>query len=102
MNHDPAHAQQTDQDGATPFWRSRYALGLLVFGAVAAYFLLSEHRAHFFGALPFLLLLACPLMHMFMHGGHGGHGGRHGDQAGGTQAASSPEPGPTPKAGAQP
>ena len=102
MNHDPAHAQQTDQDGATPFWRSRYALGLLVFGAVAAYFLLSEHRAHFFGALPFLLVLACPLMHMFMHGGHGGHGGRHGDQGGGKQADSSPEPGPTPKTGAQP
>jgi hypothetical protein len=24
--------------------------------------------------LPFLLLLACPLLHMFMHGGHSGHG----------------------------
>ena len=59
----------------TPFWRSRYAIGLLVMGAIAAYFLLSEHRAHFFGALPFLLLLACPLMHVFMHGGHGGHAG---------------------------
>jgi hypothetical protein len=23
--------------------------------------------------LPFLVLLACPLMHFFMHGGHGGH-----------------------------
>jgi len=27
--------------------------------------------------LPFLFLLACPLMHMFMHRGHGGHGGHH-------------------------
>jgi hypothetical protein len=25
------------------------------------------------GALPYLLLLACPLMHVFMHRGHGGH-----------------------------
>ena len=102
MNHDHAHspqpAQRTDQDSAPPFWRSRYALGLLVFGAVAAYFLLSEHRAHFFGALPFLLLLACPLMHMFMHGGHGGHG----DQAGGKHAAGSPESSPAPKIGEQP
>jgi hypothetical protein len=57
------------------FWGSRYALGLIVFGAIAAFFLLSEHRAHFFGALPFLLLLACPLMHLFMHHGHGGHQG---------------------------
>jgi Protein of unknown function (DUF2933) len=85
MNHDHAHSPQPanrpDQDSAPPFWRSRYALGLLVFAAVAAYFLLIEHRAHFFGALPFLLLLACPLMHMFMHRGHGGHGGGHGDQS---------------------
>ena len=112
MNHDHAHPQQPaqqpdqlNQDSATLFWRSRYAIGLLVFGAVAAYFLLSEHRAHFFGALPFLLLLACPLMHMFMHGGHGGHGrhgGGHGDHASGKQAGASSEPGPAPKAGVQP
>ena len=106
MNHDHAHSQQPAQhlhgDNPPPFWRSRYAIGLLVFGAVAAYFLLSEHRAHFFGALPFLLLLACPFMHMFMHGGHGGHGGGHGDQVGDRPAASPPEPGPVPKTGAQP
>ena len=106
MNHDHAHseqpAQKPDRDSAPPFWRSRYAIGLLVLGAVAAYFLLSEHRAHFFGALPFLLLLACPLMHMFMHGGHGGHGGGHGDRSDGRQGASSLEPGPAPKTGAQP
>ena len=106
MNHDHAHlkqpTQQTDQNSAPPFWRSRYAIGLLVLGAVAAYFLLSEHRAHFFGALPFLLLPACPLMHMFMHGGHGRHGGGHGDHASGKQAAASSEPGPAPKAGVQP
>lgn len=70
MNHD--HDQE--EDAAPPgFWRSRYAIGLLVLGAIATYFLLSEHRAHFFGALPFLLLLACPLMHVFMHHGHGAH-----------------------------
>jgi hypothetical protein len=106
MNHDHAHspqpAQGLEHDSAPPFWRSRYALGLLVFGAIAAYFLLSEHRAHFFGALPFLLLLACPFMHMFMHGGHGGHGGGHGHQADGKQAAGSPESSPVPRKGEQP
>ena len=61
------------------FWGSRYAIGFLVLGAISTYFLLSEHRAHFIGALPLLLLLACPLMHVFMHGGHGGHGGGHAD-----------------------
>lgn len=45
-----------------------------VFAAIALFFLLSEHRAHLFGILPYLLLLACPLMHLFMHHGHGDHG----------------------------
>lgn len=102
MNHDHAHDQQADQDSEQPFWRSRYAIGLIVLGAVAAYFLLSEHRAHFFGALPFLLLLACPLMHMFMHRGHGRHGGGHGGPVGGKQGASSSEPRSASKTGAQP
>mgnify|MGYP001764314098 CR=1 FL=1 len=53
---------------------SRASIVFLVLATVAAWFLLAEHRAHLFGALPYLLLLACPLMHMFMHGGHGGHG----------------------------
>ena len=43
------------------------------FVAVAAYFLLAEHRAHIVPYLPLLLLAACPLMHLFHHGGH-----RHG------------------------
>ncbi|WP_092699029.1 MULTISPECIES: DUF2933 domain-containing protein [Acidovorax] len=69
MNH-----QHDGHDSPPSFWRSRYAIGLVVIGAVAAYFLWTEHLAHVVGALPFLLLLACPLMHVFMHGGHGDHG----------------------------
>ena len=72
-DHDAPPGQINASSQAPPFWRSRYGLGWLVFGAVAAYFLLSEHRAHFLGALPYLLLLACPLMHLFMHHGHGRH-----------------------------
>lgn len=71
-NHDLAHA--SDHEDPPPFWRSRYGIGLLVLGAIAAYFLLTEHLAHVVGALPLLFLLACPLMHVFMHHGHGGHG----------------------------
>jgi len=41
---------------------------------VAGFFLLTEHTAHVFGVLPWLLILACPLMHIFMH--HGRHGGQ--------------------------
>lgn len=47
---------------------------LIAFLAIAGFYLITEHRAHVFGFLPFLLLLACPLLHLFMHGGHGGHG----------------------------
>ena len=45
---------------------------LIGFLAIVGYFLFMEHRAHFLEFLPWLLLLACPLMHIFMHRGHGG------------------------------
>lgn len=69
MNH-----HHEGQESPPGFWASRYAIGLVVIGGVAAYFLLTEHLAHVIWALPYLLLLACPLMHVFMHGRHGGHG----------------------------
>ena len=55
-----------------PWWRTRSGLALLGFAAIAGFFLLSEHRAHALGWLPWLILLACPLLHLFMHRGHGG------------------------------
>lgn len=50
-----------------------YRIG--TWGAISmiGYFLLTEHLAHVIQALPWLLILACPLMHIFMHHGHGGH-----------------------------
>ena len=54
---------------------SRSRMVLIGFLIVVAYFLFTEHQAHVIAFLPFLLLLACPLMHIFMHHGHGGHGG---------------------------
>jgi len=36
------------------------------------------------GVLPYLLILACPLMHFFMHGKHG-HGHGHGHDQGSTR-----------------
>ena len=89
---DHTHSHHSEQTAAPPFWRSRYAVGLLVFGAVAAYFLLSEHRAHFIGALPYLLLLSCPLMHLFMHHGHGGKGSDHEAHGHGEQGSKKPLP----------
>jgi len=43
------------------------------FALVAGYFLFTEHRAHLFSVLPYLLLAACPLMHFFHHRGHRQH-----------------------------
>ena len=63
---------------AGPWFRSRSGLVLLAFLVIAAFFVVSEHRAHVLGVLPWLLVLACPLLH-FLHRGHGGghcgHGG---------------------------
>lgn len=54
---------------------SRSLRMILVCGflAILGFFLLTEHRAHLFGALPYAFLLACPLFHLLLHGRHGGH-----------------------------
>jgi hypothetical protein len=63
------------------------------FVAVAAFFLITEHRAHLFGVLPFLLLAACPLLHFFHHGGHGD--ADEGSQSGSSDQRSSSNTGGT-------
>lgn len=44
---------------------------LYVLVAVAAIYLLAGHEAHALVVLPYLLIVACPLMHLLMHRGHG-------------------------------
>lgn len=63
-------ATHSSVDRPPPFWGTRYAVGCVVLAAVAAWFLWAEHGAHLLGALPYVLLLACPVMHLFMHRGH--------------------------------
>lgn len=50
--------------------RSRSGLALMGFLLIAGFFLVTEHRAHVLGALPFVLVALCPLLHLFGHGGH--------------------------------
>tara|TARA_R110002074_G_scaffold1_2_gene3 strand:- start:66 stop:362 length:297 start_codon:yes stop_codon:yes gene_type:complete len=57
----------------TSFWLTPKGLSALGLIGAATYFLLIEHRQHVWQYLPFLILLACPFMHLFMHKGHGGH-----------------------------
>ncbi len=85
MNHEHQHESDNSKEAT-----SRATWVFIGFAAIAAYFLITEHRAHLSEYLkywPFLLVLACPLLHIFMHGGHGGRGGhsdhgndRHRDQ----------------------
>ena len=75
MSADHTHGQHASGGGPLRwvFWG---------FVLVAAFFLISEHRAHVFQYLPILLLLGCAVMHLFHgHGSHDGHGG-HSGQAG--------------------
>lgn len=85
MNHDhramggpPMAGDAHDEtDAAMPtahksLWQTRGGIVLIGFLAVAGFYLVTEHTAHVFGALPWLLILGCLLMHLFMHHGHGG------------------------------
>jgi hypothetical protein len=66
----PGPARLRAQRGAASRWIFAGFLG------VAGFFFFTEHRAHLMGALPFVLLALCPLMHL-LHGRH-----RHGRGAG--------------------
>ncbi|MGA0608020.1 DUF2933 domain-containing protein [Phenylobacterium sp. VNQ135] len=50
---------------------------LVAIASAAGFWLLRAHWGHALGIAPYLLFLACPLMHLFMHKGHGGHGIDH-------------------------
>ena len=70
----------------------RTLLATAGFLLIVAFFLTTEHRAHLFGALPYLLLLACPFLHAFAHGGHG-HGGESGQAPAGPTGTRDPHQG---------
>jgi hypothetical protein len=67
-------AQRNHDAGAdASFWTSRAFLVCAALLLIVGFLLWTEHLAHALGFLPYLLILACPLMHLFMHGNHGGH-----------------------------
>lgn len=74
------HIDHIDNHKQRPSPFSAANIALYGFLALGAFYLIVEHRAHVLGWLPWLLILACPLLHVFMHGKHGGHGG-HGGSA---------------------
>jgi hypothetical protein len=56
---------------STPTRRTLWFLTACL-GVLGAVLLVIDHWAHVFGVLPYVLLLACPLMHL-LHRGHGSH-----------------------------
>jgi hypothetical protein len=62
-----------------------FGRGFLIMLATAivagvAFYVLQAHWAHALGLAPYLLFLACPLMHIFMHRGHKHHDPQSKDQ----------------------
>ncbi|MEQ9736215.1 MAG: DUF2933 domain-containing protein [Algiphilus sp.] len=63
-------------------WTRLHGIATLALTGAALYFLLVEHTEHILQFLPILILLLCPLMHLFMHKGHRAHAHpKHEDQA---------------------
>jgi NADH:ubiquinone oxidoreductase subunit B-like Fe-S oxidoreductase len=70
MNHP---VNESHANGA-PSRRRPATIAMLMVVLIVAFYLLREHWGHVSGLWPYLLLMACPLMHMFHgHGGHGDH-----------------------------
>lgn len=68
MDHEHCH----EPHGFTKFFLSWQGVIATAALAVVSFYLLTQHWEHIAVALPYLFLLACPLMHIFGHG-HGHH-----------------------------
>jgi hypothetical protein len=60
-------------NAALGFFHTRPGLAVGVLPAALGVYLFWTHTGHVLSALPYLLLLACPLMHFVGHG----HGHKH-------------------------
>ena len=57
---------------AMRFWRTKGGIALIMLAVIGLFYVAREHYGHLSQALPYLILLLCPLMHLFGHN-HGGH-----------------------------
>ena len=68
------HHEHAPTSSRAPGTSSPLRVALLMVAVIGGFFLLREHWDHVAGNWVYLLLLACPLMHLFHgHGGHGDH-----------------------------
>jgi hypothetical protein len=81
MNH-PVIESHTN---GAPSGRRPVTIALLMIVLIVAFYLLREHWGHVSGLWPYLLLLACPLMHLFHgRGGHARHESHGSDKPNGS------------------
>lgn len=85
MEHQDEHSHGSKQTPQS-FFRGPLGVAIVMVVMIGVFYLLREHWYHIVGYWPYLLLLLCPLMHLFMgHGGHGGHGGGSGSETQGNK-----------------
>ncbi len=71
MQHDHEHYHRPEEhEPKVSFWKTPGGITLIFFLVVGGYFLVREHWAHIGSNWIWLVLLACVVMHIFMHGGH--------------------------------
>lgn len=56
------------------WYRSRTSIIVSMQAVILIFFVIRKHWEHLAGRWIYLLLLLCPLIHLFGHGGHGHHG----------------------------
>jgi hypothetical protein len=64
-------------NGAWSFFGSPIGLAVTLSAAAAGVYLLLTHTGHLLFALPYLILLLCPLLHVFGHRHGHGHSREH-------------------------
>lgn len=66
------------QAGRPSFWKTPFGIVATLVAVASSVYLYVVHKDHVLALLPYAILAACPLMHMFMHRGHGHGGHSHG------------------------
>lgn len=75
------HSHSSDPNSSNQSWlTSRTGLVTIVAVSILGFLIYQGHGAHLLGYAPYLLILSCPLMHIFMHGGHHEHHHDEGEQ----------------------
>lgn len=77
MKHD--HPDYHKPEDRPVWWKTSSGWAFIFFIFAAGYFLFKEHSAHLVPYLPWLIILLCPFIHIFLHRGHGHGAQSHGD-----------------------